>query len=75
MKKPTNQAGDGLPDVRDGLRRVERLVLLTLLEAQRELGRESVPLALLYGRVLERIDLSEAELREVLTRLGASTRP
>jgi hypothetical protein len=61
-----------LPDVRDGLTRVERVVLLTLVEAQRELGRESVPLVLLYGRVLERIDVSEAELRAALARLGAS---
>ena len=43
----------GLPDARDGLTRLERIILWQLREAQRELGRESVPTALLYGRVVE----------------------
>lgn len=62
---------DELPDARDGLTRTERVVLVTLHEIQRELGGRSVPTAMLYGRVLERIDLSQAELQAILRRLGA----
>jgi len=57
-----------LPDVRDGLTRVERLVLETLHVCQLELGGRSVPL--LYGRLVERIDLSADELVRVLARLA-----
>jgi hypothetical protein len=60
-----------LPDVRDGLTRRERVVLVTLAELQRELGDRSVPTALLYGRLVEHIDISEAQLSELLARLGA----
>jgi len=59
-----------LPDVRDGLTRVERLVLETLHVCQLELGGRSVPTALLYGRLVERIDLSADELVRVLARLA-----
>jgi hypothetical protein len=61
---------DVLPDVRDGLTRVERLVLETLQACQQELGGRSVPTALLYGRLVERIDLSSDELVRVLARLA-----
>ena len=40
-----------LRDARDGLTRLERIILWQLHEAQRDLGRDSVPTALLYGRV------------------------
>lgn len=62
---------DVLPDVRDGLTRVERLVLETLHACQQELGGRPVPTALLYGRLVERIDLSSDELVRVLARLAA----
>ena len=62
---------DELPDARDGLTRRERAVLLTLAELQRERGGRSVPTALLYGRVLARVDLSQAELVAIVQRLGA----
>jgi hypothetical protein len=61
---------DVLPDVRDGLTRVERVVLETLRACQHELGDRSVPTALLYGRVVERVDLSTDELMRVLRRLA-----
>jgi hypothetical protein len=61
---------DVLPDVRDGLTRVERAVLETLQACQQELGGRSVPTALLYGRLVERIDLSSDELVRVLARLA-----
>ena len=36
-----------LRDARDGLTRLERIILWQLREAQKELGRDSVPTALL----------------------------
>ncbi len=60
---------DRIPDARDGLTRIERVVLLTLQEAQRELGDRNVPTALLYGRVVERVDIGVQELQAVLQRL------
>ncbi|WP_250459068.1 hypothetical protein [Microbulbifer litoralis] len=60
---------DNLPDVRDGLIRVERIVLYVLHETQRELGDRSVPTAMLYGRVLEYVDIDQRELVEILQRL------
>jgi hypothetical protein len=52
------------------LTRVERVVLETLQACQQELGGRSVPTALLYGRLVERIDLSSDELVRVLARLA-----
>jgi hypothetical protein len=60
---------DDLPDARDGLTRLERVILWQLREAQNELGRESVPTALLYGRVVEHVDVSVAEFQRVLQKL------
>ena len=60
-----------LPDVRDGLTRTERVVLWQLSEAQKARGGRSVPTAELYGRVVEYLDLTEAELVAVLQKLGA----
>ena len=50
---------DAIPDVRDGLTRIERVVLLVLAETQKELGGRNVPMPMLYGRVVERIDALE----------------
>ena len=63
-----------LPDVRDGLTHVERVVLRTLAELQRERRGASVPTAMLYGRVVERVDLSVDELVAILRRLMAPPR-
>jgi predicted HTH domain antitoxin len=60
-----------LPDARDGLTRLQRVILWQLREAQRELSRESVPTALLYGRVIEYCDCSVDEFQRELQRLGA----
>jgi hypothetical protein len=62
-----------VPDVRDGLNRLERIILQELRRAAVELGREDVPTTLLYGRVVERIDVSVAELQAALERLGAAS--
>jgi hypothetical protein len=60
---------DVLPDARDGLTRIERIVLHTLHETQRERGGRDVPTAMLYGRVVEKVDISVEELQRVLQRL------
>lgn len=57
-----------LPDARDGLTRLERILLWQLRAAETELGR-SVPTALLYGRVVEHIDVSVDEFQATLQRL------
>lgn len=59
-----------LPDARDGLTRSERVVLLKLAELQRENGGRNVHLVQLYGRVVEEIDLSQAELQAIVRRLA-----
>ncbi|MFO7527582.1 MAG: hypothetical protein R6W86_02080 [Marinobacter sp.] len=59
-----------VPDVRDGLTRTERIILYVLNETQRELNGRNVPTVMLYGRVLEYVNISEQELQVYLDRLG-----
>lgn len=59
-----------IPDVRDGLTRTERIILYVLHETQRELNGRNVPTVMLYGRVLEYVNISEQELHVYLDRLG-----
>ena len=63
---------DNLPDVRDGLNRKERAVLYCIHELQKERNGRNVPTAMLYGRVLEYVDMSESELQDILQRLTNS---
>ena len=72
MTQGSRSPTDDLPDVRDGLTRVERIVLHVLDQTQRELGGRSVPVAMLYGRVVEHIDISVTELQRILERLIGS---
>jgi hypothetical protein len=67
-------APPGLPDVRDGLTRLDRIILQELARAARELGRARVPTALLYGRVVERIGVGTAEFQAALGRLAGRGR-
>ncbi|MGD8560841.1 MAG: hypothetical protein PVH04_14310 [Gammaproteobacteria bacterium] len=60
---------DNLPDVRDGLTRKERVVLYCIHQIQNERGGRNVPTAMLYGRVVEHIDMSVGELQSILQRL------
>jgi len=60
---------DRLPDVRDGLTRIERVVLVELEKARQEFRGRNVPTATLYGRVVEHVDLSVEELQTCLQRL------
>lgn len=65
-----NHLIDNIPDVRDGMTRLDRTVLYVLRETERERNGRSVPTAMLYGRVLEYVNISEAELQATLQRLG-----
>lgn len=65
---------DNLPDVRDGLNRKERAILYCLLEAQKELGGRNVPTVMLYGRVIEYVDIGQEEFQAILSRMVGLTR-
>lgn len=65
---------DDVPDARDGLTRLERIILWQLHEVQQETGRQSVPTAMLYGRVVQHIDVSVQEFQQVLQKLVLSPR-
>ena len=60
---------DDLPDVRDGLNRKERIILHCIHTIQNELGDRNVPTAMLYGRVVEYIDMSVDEMQSILQKL------
>ncbi|MCA9580147.1 MAG: hypothetical protein KC416_00035 [Myxococcales bacterium] len=67
--RPRGPSIDDLPDVRDGLTRKERVVLWQISVLEKELGRPSVPTAMLYGRVVEHVDMSVDELQRILVRM------
>lgn len=60
-----------IPDVRDGLTREERVVLMVLHQLQKERGDRNVPTPMLWGRVCEHFHISPERLTELLARLGA----
>jgi hypothetical protein len=60
---------DAIPDVRDGLTRKERIVLTCLHELQLQRQDRNVPTAMLYGRVVELVDMSVDELQQMLQRM------
>jgi hypothetical protein len=60
---------DDLPDVRDGLTRRERIVLWCLGELQAERGDRHVPTGMLYGSVVEHVNMSVEEMQSILVRL------
>jgi hypothetical protein len=70
---------DLIPDVRDGLTRVERVVLVCLAECEKERASQAgghpqtpgrmVSTAMLYGRVVEHVNLSVPEFQAILQRL------
>ena len=69
------EARDRIPDVRDGLTRLERIVLWQIDVLTRERQGRPVPTAQLYGRVVEHIDVSVAELQDTLGRLTGRSWP
>ncbi len=66
---------DDVPDIRDGLTRRERVVLWCLSELQQERGDRHVPTAMLYGSVVEYVDMSVEELQGILARFVGRDRP
>lgn len=60
---------DTIPDVRDGLNRKERAILYCLKKTQEELRGRNVPTIMLYGRVLELVDISQEEFQRILSRM------
>ena len=60
-----------IPDVRDGLTRKERIVLHCLNQIQKERNGRNVPTAMLYGRVVESVNMTEQELQGILQRLSS----
>lgn len=58
-----------MPDVRDGLTRLERVILAELARTRAELGGRNVPTAMLYGRVVAHVNVSVPEFQRVLSRL------
>ena len=60
---------DYLPDVRDGLTQRERIVLQCLYDLQREREGRNVPTGMLYGTVIEHVDMTVEEMQGILVRL------
>jgi hypothetical protein len=60
---------DRIPDARDGLTRLERVILWVLHEAKKEFGERRISTFMLYGRVVEHIDVSQDEFQQILARL------
>lgn len=56
-------------DVRDGLDSRERAVIFCLEQVQREMGHRNVPTIMLYGRVVELVDMSQEEFHTILNRM------
>ena len=69
----TRDPHDALPDVRDGLTHQERIVLRCLQELQQERGGRHVPTSMLYGSVVEYVDMSVEEMQSILVRLVGHT--
>ncbi len=68
-KRLSRDIEDNIPDVRDGLTRVERVILVCLKQAQEEKHGRMVSTAMLYGRVVEHVDVSVPEFQRILQRL------
>lgn len=63
-----------LPDVRDGLSRRERIVLMCLHDLQKERGDRHVPTGMLYGSVVEHVNMTVDEMQSILVRLVGDKR-
>lgn len=65
---------DNIPDVRDGLTRKERVILYCLQELQKERKGRNAPTIMLYGRVVELVDISEQEFQTILAKFAGLTK-
>jgi hypothetical protein len=66
---------DDIPDARDGLTRKERVVLWVLQGAEADRHGRGVRMAMLYGRVVEHVDMSREEFLRIVTKLSALPTP
>jgi hypothetical protein len=66
---------DHLPDVRDGLTRLERVILWQLSVCEKEKKGRMVPTPMLYGRVCEYVDVDEQTFMRVHARLIGKGKP
>ena len=62
-----------LPDIRDGLTYRERIVFQCLSDLQQERGGRNVPTDMLYGSVVEHVDMTIEEMQRILVRLVRQT--
>ena len=69
LQMSTRDPRDDLLDIRDGLTKRERIVLQCLYELQQERGGRNVPTGMLYGAVVEHVDMSVEEIQSILVRL------
>lgn len=63
-----------IPDVRDGLTELERVILHELYKLRKEMGDRFIPTILLWGRVVEAIDCAQEEVQHALTQLQTKGR-
>jgi len=62
---------DFIPDVRDGLTRIERVVLKCIYDLEKGSNGRMVPTILLWGELIDRgYDISRDELNKILSKLG-----
>ena len=61
--------GDDIPDVRNGLTREERIIVDCLNKLQQERGGRNVLTSMLYGRVLEYLDMSVDGMQSIVQRI------
>jgi hypothetical protein len=66
LRKFWNPSMDNIPDVRDGLTRLERTILYVLYELRKEVGDRHVSTFLVWGRVVEYLDVSKEEFTAAL---------
>ena len=57
-----------LPDVRDGLSHRERIMLWCLFELRKEHGDRRIAAGLLYGSVVQHVDMSVEDMKSILLR-------
>ena len=60
---------DYLPDVRDGLIHREHIVIQCLHTLQQERRGRNVPTGMLYGTVVEHVNMNVEEMQSILVRL------
>ena len=64
-----------LPDIRDGLTHRERIVLWCLHELQEEHGDKQISTGMLYGSVVEHVNMSVEDMKSILVRFVGDELP